>query len=152
MVLNPRFATALKIVQDLLSVIVCFWAVRRQERDEGFALTAVCCLVAWIRGPIVRKVLGSFHVLLVFENSEVADLSPWGGEFATSSRSCSAVIAAVVSSTLRTRRERELDLFLSFCILRNDWKKSFESFDLIQEELDKGLLIATVFSQVRKRD
>ena len=56
------------------------------------------------------------------------------------SRSCSAVIAAVVSSTLGTRRERELDLFLSFCILRNDWKKSFENFDLIQEELDKGLL------------
>ncbi len=62
------------------------------------------------------------------------------------------MIAAVVSSTLGIRRERELDLFLSFCILRDDWKKSFENFDLIREELDKGLLIATVFSQVRERD
>ncbi len=74
-----------------------------------------------------------------FDDSKVADLSPWGNESAVSSRSCSAVIAAMVSSTLRTRRERELDLFLSFCILRNDWKKSFENFDLIQEELDEGL-------------
>jgi hypothetical protein len=76
-----------------------------------------------------------------FDVSKVADLSPWGNKFAVSSRSCSAVIAAVVSSTLGTRRERELDLFLSFYISRNDWKKSFENFDLIQEELDKGLSI-----------
>jgi hypothetical protein len=90
--------------------------------------------------------------LACFENSEVADLSPWGDELAASSRSCSAVIAAVVSSTLRIRRERESDLSLSFCILRNDWEKSFENFGLIQEEFDKGLLIVTVFSQVRERD
>jgi hypothetical protein len=88
-----------------------------------------------------------------FNDSKVADLSLWGNnDSAASSRSCSAVIAAVVSSTLGTRWERVLEFFLSFWILRNDWKKSFENFDLIQEELDKGLLIATVFSQVRERD
>ena len=78
-----------------------------------------------------------------FDDSTLADLSPWGNEFALSSRSCSAVIAAVVSSTLGIRLERESDLSLSFCILRNDWEKSFENFGLIQEELDKGLLIAS---------
>jgi hypothetical protein len=60
--------------------------------------------------------------------------------------------AAVVSSTLRSRREREVELFLLFCISRNDWEKSFVNFDLIQEELDKGLLIPTTFSQGRERD
>ena len=53
-----------------------------------------------------------------------------------------AVIAAVVSSTLRTLREQVLRFFLSFCIMRNDWEKSLENLDLIQEELEKGLLIA----------
>ena len=77
-----------------------------------------------------------------FNDSKIADLSLWGNDSAASSRSCSAVIAAVVSSTLGTRRERVLGLFLSFCILRNDWEKSFENFGLIQDELDKGLLIA----------
>ncbi len=43
--------------------------------------------------------------------------------------------------SIRTWRGREVDFFLSFCILRNDWKKSFENFNLIQEELDKGLSI-----------
>ncbi len=78
-----------------------------------------------------------------FDVSRVANLLPWGNELAVSSRSCSAsasaVIAAVVSSTLGALRERGSDLFLSFCILRNDWEKSFENFGLIQEELDKGL-------------
>jgi hypothetical protein len=55
-----------------------------------------------------------------FDDSKVADLSPWGNDSAVSSRSCSAVIAAVVSSTLGTRWEQGLEFFLSFCILRND--------------------------------
>ncbi len=55
-----------------------------------------------------------------FNDSKVADLSLWGNDSAASSRFCSAVIAAVVSSTLGTLRERGLEFFLSFCILRND--------------------------------
>ncbi len=118
---------------------------------------SVYCLVLFVRGygwkrldfdifledrqsglPLLQRFLhcsAEGSELDCFENSEVADLSPWGDEFVAASRSCSAVIAAVVSSTLRTRRERESDLSLSFCILRNDWEKSFENFDLIEEEL-----------------
>ena len=77
-----------------------------------------------------------------FDDSKAADASPWGNDFAASSRSCSAAIAAVVFSTLGTRRERVLRFFLLFCILRNNWEKSFQNFGLIQEELDKGILIA----------
>jgi hypothetical protein len=85
-----------------------------------------------------------------FNDSKVADLSLWGNESAASSRSCSAVIAAVISSTLGTRREREVEFLLSFCILRNDWENSFENFDLIQEELDKGLLFANCFQSISR--
>jgi hypothetical protein len=74
-----------------------------------------------------------------FEDSKAVNSSLWGNDSAVFSRSCFAVIAAVVSSTLGIL---VLRFFLSFCIVRNDWEKSFENFDLVQEELEKGLLIA----------
>ncbi len=77
-----------------------------------------------------------------FDNSKAVDSVLWGNDSAAFSCSCSAMIAAVVSSTLGTLRERVLRFFLSFCIVRNDWEKSFENFDLIQEEIEKRLLIA----------
>jgi hypothetical protein len=69
-----------------------------------------------------------------FDDSKAADSSLWGNDSATFSRPCSAVIAAVVSSTLGNLRELVLRFFLSFCIVRNDWEKSFENFDLIQKD------------------